>query len=61
MFIYILLNVSNALVLCVECYCNDNFFFDIFSVKYSLKILAEMAAMDIVLFLIVVVAIQVKN
>lgn len=60
MFIYILLNIGNALVLCIECYCNDNFFFDVFYVKYALKILAEMAVMDIVLFLITVIAIQVK-
>ena len=61
MFVYILLGVCNALVLCIEWYCNNNFFFDVFSVRYSAKVLVEMAAMDIVLFLIIVIAVQITD
>lgn len=61
MFVYILLNVCNALVLCIEWYCNDNFFFDVFSVRYSAKVLAEIAVMDIVLFLIIVIVVQITD
>ena len=61
MFVYILLNVCNALVLCIEWYCNDNFFFDVFSVRYSAKVLAEMAVMDIILFLIIVIVVQITD